>query len=264
VGVNGVSGTGIGVQGSSNSGIGVWASGSPAGHFESSNGVCVEAVGTAEGFDAIIGFTNSHEHAAVAAHNTGGGPGFWADAPGGTGIFARSNTKAAWFVGPVQCDGPLQCNGDHNCTGTMTVAKDIVLAAADCAEEFDITPSPQVGPGTVMVLTDSGALEPSGKAYDKKVAGIISGAGDYRPGMILDRQGSSQSRMPIALVGKVYCKVDAQYEPIQVGDLLTTSPTPGHAMKASDPLLAFGAVIGKALRPLRFGQGLVPVLVALQ
>ena len=52
--------------------------------------------------------------------------------------------------------------------------------------------------------------------------------------------------------------------PIEVGDLLTTSATPGHAMKATDPLKAFGAVIGKALRPLDSGQGLIPVLIALQ
>ena len=85
-----------------------------------------------------------------------------------------------------------------------------------------------------------------------------------RPGMILGRDEFSRHRVPIALVGKVYCKADAQYEPIEVGDLLTTSPTRGHAMKASDPLQAFGAVIGKALRPLCSGQGLVPVLIALQ
>ena len=38
--------------------------------------------------------------------------------------------------------------------------------------------------------------------------------------------------MPLALVGKVYCKVNAQYAPVEVGDLLTTSPTLGHAMRA--------------------------------
>ena len=65
-------------------------------------------------------------------------------------------------------------------------------------------------------------------------------------------------------MGKVYCKVDAQHSPIEVGDLLTTSATPGYAMKADDPFKAFGAVIGKALRPLEAGQGLIPILIALQ
>jgi hypothetical protein len=66
-------------------------------------------------------------------------------------------------------------------------------------------------------------------------------------------------------MGKVYCKVDAQSGDISVGDLLTTSSTPGHAMKADDPLKAFGCVIGKALQSLPAGQkGLIPILVALQ
>jgi hypothetical protein len=64
--------------------------------------------------------------------------------------------------------------------------------------------------------------------------------------------------------GKVFCKVDAQYGAIEVGDLLTTSSTPGHATKTNDPLKAFGAVIGKALRPPTEGQGLIPILIALQ
>ena len=104
----------------------------------------------------------------------------------------------------------------------------------------------------------------SQRAYDKRVAGVVSGAGDYKPGIVLDKQQSESHRQPIALVGKVYCKVDAQYGAIEVGDLLTTAPTLGHAMKASDPLKAFGAVIGKALRPLKEGQGLIPILIALQ
>jgi hypothetical protein len=96
------------------------------------------------------------------------------------------------------------------------------------------------------------------------VAGVISGAGDYRPGIILDKQTSSGLRKPIALLGKVYCKADATDHPIEIGDLLTTSDTLGHAMKATDPHRAFGCVLGKALRPLRHGKGLIPILVALQ
>jgi hypothetical protein len=119
-------------------------------------------------------------------------------------------------------------------------------------------------PGTVMVLGEEGVLVRSSSAYDKRVAGVISGAGNYRPGITLDNQGSRANRVPIGLLGKVYCKVDAQYWSIEVGDLLTTSPTAGHAMKADDPLKAFGSVLGKALRPLSSGQGLVPILITLQ
>jgi hypothetical protein len=163
-------------------------------------------------------------------------------------------------------DAKVVINSDANVSGTLTVGADIVLSAgaADCAEEFDIGTTQDVQPGTVMVLDQGESLRPSDRSYDKKVAGVVSGGGEFRPAMILDRRDSSERRVLIALVGKVYCKVDAQYGAVEVGDLLTTSPTLGHAMKVSDPSLAFGAVIGKALRPLRSGQGLVPVLIALQ
>jgi hypothetical protein len=61
----------------------------------------------------------------------------------------------------------------------------------------------------------------------------------------------------------VFCKVDGAYGSIAVGDLLTTSPTPGHAMKACDPQRAFGAVLGKALKPWIGARGLIPILVTL-
>jgi hypothetical protein len=120
-----------------------------------------------------------------------------------------------------------------------------------------------IEPGTVMVLGEEGALQPSHQAYDKCVAGVISGANNYKPGIILDKRHLQSGRKPIALLGKVFCKVDASYAPIEIGDMLTTSDNPGYAMKASEPIRAFGAVIGKALKPLESGKGLIPVLVGL-
>jgi hypothetical protein len=115
-----------------------------------------------------------------------------------------------------------------------------------------------------MVITEEGIVERSQRAYDRRVAGVISGAGTYKSAIVLDKQDSRANRVPIALVGKTYCKADAQHGPIELGDMLTTSPTAGHAMKAGDLHKAFGAVIGKALRPLEAGQGLIPILIALQ
>jgi hypothetical protein len=148
--------------------------------------------------------------------------------------------------------------------GDVEVTGDIRLTNADCAEDFDVVETEAVEPGTVMALGEEGILRPSDRAYDKRVAGVVSGAGNYKPGIVLDKQSTNGRRQPIALLGKAYCKVDATYAPVEVGDLLTTSPTPGYAMKASDPLKAFGTVIGKALRPLGEGQALVPILIALQ
>jgi hypothetical protein len=75
---------------------------------------------------------------------------------------------------------------------------------------------------------------------------------------VLDRQPDA-GRCPLALSGKVWCKVGA---PVEVGDMLTTSAVPGHAMRASDPARAFDAIIGKVLERLESARGLVPLLVA--
>jgi hypothetical protein len=142
---------------------------------------------------------------------------------------------------------------------------DILLHNADCAEEFDMSlASTEIEPGTVMVLDNDGMLEPSSRPYDKRVAGVISGAGGYKPGIVLDRKHSPNKRVSLALLGKVFCKVDAQYSQIRVGDMLTTSPTVGHAMRARDRSKAFGSIIGKAMRGTRTGKSLIPILIALQ
>ncbi|HYK37242.1 hypothetical protein [Alloacidobacterium sp.] len=147
--------------------------------------------------------------------------------------------------------------------GDITVSGDVFLSGADCAEHFDASDKLLPEPGTVVVIDETGALRESRKAYDKGVAGVVSGAGEYKHGLVLDKRAQA-GRIPVALVGKVFCKVSAEYSSINVGDLLTTSPTAGCAMKATDAAKAFGAVLGKALKPLQGGLGLIPILVALQ
>jgi hypothetical protein len=164
--------------------------------------------------------------------------------------------------------------------GNLAVSGDVLLTGADCAEEF-VTPSQEpIASGTVMVINEDGLLEPSGRPYDTRVAGVVAGAGDQRPGIVLgahlaaddsegdaateDRPAATFRRVPIGLVGRVGCLVEAESAGVRVGDLLTTSEVPGHAMRAVDASRCFGAVLGKALRPLPEGRGIVPILVALQ
>ena len=112
-----------------------------------------------------------------------------------------------------------------------------------------------------MTFQDDGRLIPATTQYDRRVAGIVAGAGSLRPAVILDRRPSQHTRAPIALSGKVFCLVDADLGSIKAGDLLTTSPTNGHAMRVVDPSRAQGALVGKAMQPLTAGRGLIPVLV---
>jgi hypothetical protein len=176
---------------------------------------------------------------------------------GNIGVGGPAGAAGNIFLYPENSSTPnIELNGQ---SGDI-----ILLNAADCAEDFDIVTSEDVDPGMVMVIDQENQLRPSMEPYDKKVAGVVSGAGGFRPGIVLDRKQPKNNRLPVALMGKVYCWVDAAYSPIEVGDMLTTSSTLGHAMKANDPQRSFGAVIGKALRALESGQELIPILVALQ
>lgn len=76
--------------------------------------------------------------------------------------------------------------------------------------------------------------------------------------------GPGQMGNLVTLGAFAHCKVDADIAPIRVGDLLTTSPTRGHAQKVLEPAAAVGAIVGKALGSLEKGKGKIPVLVMLQ
>lgn len=143
-----------------------------------------------------------------------------------------------------------------------------ITGGSDLSEQFDVRGETEViEKGSVVSIDPSspGDLRVSQSAYDRRVAGIISGAGGVRPGMLMGQRGSeADGRLPVALTGRVYCKVDAAYGAIEPGDLLTTSDTPGHAMKVTDHAAATGAILGKAMGSLESGRGMVLVLVSLQ
>jgi len=157
----------------------------------------------------------------------------------------------------------------HN-DGKVTTPVLQITGGSDLSEQFevhgieaDLLPSPGM---VVSIDPESpGDLIVSNNAYDRRVAGIISGAGGLKPGMLMCQKGSeADGTNPVALTGRVYCWADASNSPIEPGDMLTTSDTPGHAMKVTDYTRAQGAVIGKAMSSLDEGHGLVLVLVTLQ
>jgi hypothetical protein len=99
--------------------------------------------------------------------------------------------------------------------------------------------------GEVLVAdAGSGGLLVRGAASaDRSVVGVVAG----EPGTIV-------------VMGFAACRVDASYGAIRAGDLLTTSPTPGRAMRTDDAVP--GTILGKALEPLASGTGTIRVLVA--
>jgi hypothetical protein len=251
-------GGGPGVAGSSNTLDGVLGKGGRNGvHGVSSSstdsGVWGENTGGGFG---VAGSTTSANQAAVDAKNyapfTGAVPSAIAlsATSSGTGVYAQGN-PAAYFQGDVQVTGDLILINSP--------------ASGDVAEDFDIDDhSSHTEPGTVLVIGSTGKLCASVDSYDTRVAGVVSGAGEFRPALVLQRIESSKRRSPIALIGKTFCKVDASFGSVAPGDLLTTSPTCGHAMKVRDRSQALGAILGKALASLEGGRGLIPILVSLR
>jgi hypothetical protein len=136
-------------------------------------------------------------------------------------------------------------------------AKGSQYPAVDVAEYMPITGDAE--PGTVLIIAEDGMLEPSATAYDTRVAGIVS----TDPAVFLGAKDTGNpGEAPIAVAGRVPCRVDASYGAIHPGDLLSTSGTPGFAMKATDPKI--GTILGKAMGTLESGTGTIEVLVTLQ
>ena len=85
---------------------------------------------------------------------------------------------------------------------------------------------------------DDSVLVKTSQPYSPKAIGIIS----TNPAQIIN-VGGSDGQLPIALAGRVPVKVSTENGPIMIGDALTSSSTPGVAMRATRAV----AIVGKAL-----------------
>jgi hypothetical protein len=219
-----------------------------------------------QGADANLGFrmTNSGaggRHYRFVATNTsssaGGGKFGVLDETSGT---FRLVVDATGNVGI----GTVSPTSMLHVTGNVTVDGNIAAKYQDVAEWVRVAGDRR--PGLLLVIDpqEPGRATASLQAYDTKVLGVVSPS----PGILLGEPGDDKAM--IAHSGRVKVKVDAKYGPIAVGDLLVSSPTPGHAMR-SEPLTVSGismhrpgTLIGKALEALPDGQGEILILLTLQ
>jgi hypothetical protein len=272
-GVTGVSEGGTAVEGFSTGGWAVFG--------RSQNNIGV--FGQTHGADApgVLGRNeaNTGQGQAVFGYASGNAVGVLGVSEGGDGISGRSNARGKsgvfgytqWNDGYggyfVNAGGgeALHTEGRAFVSGELSVAVLTIRGGADLAEPFESSQG-RLAPGSVVVIDEAnpGKLKEATSAYDTKVAGVISGAGGVNPGIALRQEGVHETGQNVALTGRVYVQADATFGPIRPGDLLTTSTTPGHAMKVTDAPRAAGAILGKAMTPLAEGRGLVLVLVSLQ
>ena len=142
-----------------------------------------------------------------------------------------------------------------------------INGGSDLAEPFAITKAKHpVAEGNVVVIDDAnpGHLTLTDRPYDTRVAGVVSGANGVHPGIQMRQDGLLDGDQNVALTGRVYVLADTSNGAIAPGDMLTTSGTPGVAMRVTDHVRAQGAILGKAMTGLRDGHGMVLVLVTLQ
>lgn len=288
------SGSGSGVAGENNtaSGIGVYGlnggtagSRTPAGVYGESlqlagNGVVGVANGGPSAYGvwgrSTSGFAGAFDGAVRVSGNSTHEKPFLQVHETQDGDYARIQLQVAsrplWHISVGGADNSLVFYNSANSivssiseSGVLSTKVLTITGGADIAEPFAMS-EPELPKGAVVVIDEEhpGKLKLSTEAYDRRVAGIISGAGGVNTGLSLSQHGVMEGDQHVALTGRVYVQADASNGPIKPGDLLTTSATPGRAMKVTEPARAQGATLGKAMSALKDGTGLVLALVTLQ
>jgi hypothetical protein len=199
------------------------------------------------------------------------GEDFWISAGGDRGAGGRAlvhgggNSLVINYNGDFTGGTQVQGSG-LTVTGTTKTKILTITGGSDIAEPFPAIDMGDLEPGCAVVIDaeNPGHIELSSEPYDRKVVGIMSGAGGVNPGLMLRQEGKMDEGYNVALCGRVYAFATAANGSIKPGDLLTTSAEPGHIMKATDYKRAQGAIVGKAMSSLESGEGLVLVLVNIQ
>lgn len=167
-----------------------------------------------------------------------------------------------------QGDPTIRFIGNYGQTNFGRVITDQleITGGADLAEYFEVGSTQKVTPGCLTSIdqNNQGNLTITSEPYDQKIVGIVSGANGVGTGMFMGHQGSiANGSHPIALTGRAYVLAVSENGPIQPGDFLTSSSTPGYAMKVKKLRKAKGAIIGKAMSRID-ENGFVLVLINLQ
>ena len=254
-------GTGVGVEGESAAAAGTGVRGytTAAGEGNRACGVMGEAEG-ANG-TAVMGFARATESEAsdlypVGLHGKTASPNgvvCLLDSAGGQILVARAQGRN---VLRVDSSGRLFAEGGFQASGADFAESMSVVGKAADYEPGDVLVISRDGPGNVERCTE---------AYCTRVIGVYA----TKPSLLGTTKGIDadlSQEIPVGIIGIVPCKVDATYGPINPGDLLTTSPTAGHAMR-HDPTQSGprpGGLLGKALGRLPQGRGLIDVAIILR
>ncbi|MFB6208719.1 MAG: hypothetical protein ABEJ56_01120 [Candidatus Nanohaloarchaea archaeon] len=137
--------------------------------------------------------------------------------------------------------GTSKVNGnDIYVEDNIEVGGNVVGAGADVAEK--IRNESRLEPGTVVEISGNMSVDRTDERHDTEVAGVVSS----NPAMVMAKE---RDGVPVAMTGTARVKVSMENGEISPGDMLTTSSTPGKAMKCEEMDECEGAIIGKAMQP---------------
>ena len=135
-------------------------------------------------------------------------------------------------------------------TWSLTGASKFQATYADLAEFYE--GDQQYEPGTVLVFGGDKEVTTSNTFNDTRLAGVVT----TNPAYVMNKDQKGVA-ICLALAGRVPCRVVGR---VKKGDLLTTSATPGCAVKATNPQL--GSIIGKAIEDKDYDSvGVIEVAV---
>ncbi|MFW6069504.1 MAG: hypothetical protein ACOC9X_00545 [bacterium] len=265
-GVFGEMATGLAVRGDSG-GVGVFGRGDSHGVY-GINSAPAEGAGYGGYFASSTGIGVFGSTTAVPSTTNAMPAGVYGFSEHGAGVYGEADDEFAWggyFDGNVRIDGTLVVSDSLFANDKSGYVVDVALHDGDePLQQGDVVvvsgvADPVVGEIPAPLVRKADEAESSGvigvvdRGYDvdDPVRGQ-TGEGSIEPG----------EYVTIVTLGAFKAiRVDASYGAIAPGDLLVSSPTPGHAMRADDP--AVGTVVGKALDVLEEGQGVVAVMVTL-
>ncbi len=290
VGVLGFASAGEGVCGESESGLGVrgWSKDGTGVLGLSNTGIGIEGRASSSGVG--VKGTSSGTQSAILAENSSSGTGLRASSVSGMAVRGSSNTgigmyavsttnialKAMSQSGDIIQASSGVAGGLSNLrfrvttNGSVRADGTFIPGGADLAEGIDFEGQRQdYEPGDVLVISPDNdrRIMRCSAPNSRAVVGVYA----TKPGMLLTprKVGDDISDLiPMGVIGIIPTKVCMENGAIRRGDLLVTSSTAGHAMKAVPvivdgvELYPTGAVLGKALQNFN-GQntGMIEVLV---
>ena len=164
------------------------------------------------------------------------------------------NLLVGGINGNVNANGKVTANKGFNgkCGSDPGAVGLLITCNQDVAETFATDERTEAGDLVVFVPSDRAltAVRRSANPYEPMIVGVVS----TNPGLLFDEGKTylagdnanliTDEKTVVAMVGRVPTKFSLENGPIAVGDPLTSSSTPGVAMKATQA----GQIIGYAMQ----------------